>query len=254
MGRDLTPRELYATEQWNVQNGRHDLWGLMKSTVITYNGVSQKLHSDEEIALRKGFPFLGKLLNKFADLYTKLSEIEGGVDLLHRKDEELRVYIETGKGDENSALLKWFNGELDPNFHYSDYNETLLLTYLLVEAQLLRENVSICVYKDTLDGYLDEDDNLTYITVPTKWLVDKLKEEGIDDIYEWFGDYTADDTDNISRQAFAEGIILECEDENIKFSKRENVSLDIHISNAETLKNEQKGKSDGLIKENPLEL
>lgn len=215
MGRDLTPRELYATEQWNIQNGRHDLWELMEKTVLNYNGTSQKLHSDEEIALRKGFPFLGKLLDTFPNLHGKLSQIDGGVDLLHRKDEELCLYIETGKGDINSPLIKWFNGELDPNFHYSDYNNSLLFSRLLLEAQLDTGKLWVCVYKDSL-GYQDDNDNLTHILLPIDWLEDRLRFEGVDNFGEWYLEYTADDTDALARQALEDGVVLECEDKNIR--------------------------------------
>ena len=215
MGRDLTPRELYETEQWNVWNGRHDLWEFMEQIVMNYNGTSQKLHSEEEIALRRGFPFLGKLLNNFPDLHAKLSEIAGGVDLLHCKDEELGVYIETGEGDESSYLVKWFNGELDPNFHYGDYNDSLLYSSLLLETQLNTGKMWVCVYKDTL-GYQDDNDNLTNILLPREWLEDQLRSEGVNNFGEWYLEYTADDTDSIARQALADGVILECEDKNIK--------------------------------------
>ena len=73
-------------------------------------------------------------------------------------------------------------------------------------------NVEICVYKDSL-GYIDND-NVTYILVPKAWLLDKLKDEGQlkNAVFfpMWLGEYTADNTDMIAREAVSEGVVFVC--------------------------------------------
>ena len=71
----------------------------------------------------------------------------------------------------------------------------------------------ITVYKDAI-GIRDDNDNLTEIEVPKKWLKDKLKADGIEDFEQWRNEYTADDTDDIARKALDEDVILFCSDKN----------------------------------------
>lgn len=72
----------------------------------------------------------------------------------------------------------------------------------------------ICVYKDIL-GFPDEQDNLTYIGLPTRWFLDALKDEGIS-TEEWRDFSTADTMENIARNALKDGVILDCTDRKIK--------------------------------------
>lgn len=97
----------------------------------------------------------------------------------------------------------------------------------------MEESTWILVYKDTL-GCLDDHDNLTEIRVPTKWLLDALKAEGISPDT-WFNEYTADDTDDIARNAIEEGVILECSDKSIQIPQpsHKKLPLDCKISSAE---------------------
>lgn len=71
-----------------------------------------------------------------------------------------------------------------------------------------KENrIWITIYKDILG--IDDWDNLTSICVPKDWLIEKLKEEGEEDLNEWLMEYTADGTDSIARDALAENKVLE---------------------------------------------
>lgn len=135
MSRDWTPRENLAFEQLNISRGFGDMWDFMENLVINYNGKSERAYSDEDIALRKQFPALGKLLlDNFSELHEALSAFEGGLELLRERDRELAQYIEAGTGDKSSYLIKWFEGELDPNFHYREYNDQLLVARMCEEA------------------------------------------------------------------------------------------------------------------------
>lgn len=82
-------------------------------------------------------------------------------------------------------------------------------------------NVWICVYQDVL-GRHGEDDNLTEICVPRPWLMEILKEEGLDPDT-WFDEYTADDTQQIARRAMEEKVIVAFQQEEPEHSQRPNV-------------------------------
>ena len=138
MSRDLTPFEMYALEQHTIKEGRGDLWDFMESTKFldTRTGVTHPLHSKEEMELRREFQTLGKFYDRFPELHNRLSEFEGGLDFLKQKDAELGAYIEHGKGDRDSYLVKWFEGTFDEGFHYSERNDKLLLQKMCDEARL----------------------------------------------------------------------------------------------------------------------
>ena len=131
MSRDFTPRESLAAEKYTGIS----LWHFMETTVIIYNGEEKLLHDPADVALRKEYPLLGKLINDFPDLYAQLIKIDGGLDILREKDNELAIYIEQGKGDFESYLVRWFEGELDTNFYYSERNEEMFIEEIVREAQ-----------------------------------------------------------------------------------------------------------------------
>ena len=136
MSRDFTPREVIVVEKCTGVS----YFNFMSTTVICCNGKEEPLYTPEAIALRKQFPLFGKLVNRFELLYNPLSEIEGGIDFLKEKERELKTYIEVEKGDLNSYLVKWFEGELDPNFYYSERNEELFREKVIEEAKRKTEN------------------------------------------------------------------------------------------------------------------
>lgn len=131
MSRDFTPRDVITAEKYTGIS----FFEFMNTTIIRANGKEEPLYTPEAIALRKRFPLFGKLVNRFELLYNPLSEIEGGIEFLKEKEKELETYIETESGNPESYLVKWFNGELDPNFYYSEYNEELFIKEMLKEAK-----------------------------------------------------------------------------------------------------------------------
>ncbi len=128
MSRDLTPSELYAHEQWGIKNGLGSLWDVMKNTTVTYDGKTFPYVSEETLAVRQSFPYLGRLYNRFDNLYELLSLIEGGMERLSSHEKALQTFIETGQGDPDSFVIKWFHGALDSGFYYSDRNDELFLS------------------------------------------------------------------------------------------------------------------------------
>lgn len=131
MSRDFTPRQSLEAEKYTGIS----LWDIMERGILSYNGVETPMYDADEVALRKNYPLLGKLINKFTDLYTSLTNIDGGLDVLRDKDNELAMYIEQGKGDFTSYLVKWFEGELDPNFYYSERNEEMFTEEIIKDAR-----------------------------------------------------------------------------------------------------------------------
>lgn len=139
MSRDLTPKELYLFEQYNVQHGGGSLWDMMKNTTVTYNGQTGPMHSEESLAARAQYPLLGRLFNRFDSLHSFLSQVENGLEILSRHEKDLDTYIRTGQGDKDSSLIRWFEGTLDEGFHYSDRNDALFMASVQDEiGQLYR--------------------------------------------------------------------------------------------------------------------
>lgn len=137
MSRDWTPREHYLVEQHNIREGRGDKWHFLSHLVYVPIGKEPvRIVSDEEIALRKQFPVLGKFLEDFTELYDRLSGYENGIAFLQRKDAELAEYIASDNFNSDSYLFRWFEGKLDDRFYYSERNNELLVEYICEEASL----------------------------------------------------------------------------------------------------------------------
>lgn len=154
MGRDWAPYEHYLSEQRQIQMGYGDLFDFLENLKIEYNGKEEMCCSPEEIAIRRQFPQLGRLLmnHEFMVLYEKLSKIEGGLELLHKRDDELAAFLKAGKVvelkpnhsvlrvddigiDKDSYLIKWFAGTLDENFYYADRNNQLFVEEMVKDAK-----------------------------------------------------------------------------------------------------------------------
>lgn len=136
MSRDWTPREMYEVEQYNIRNGHGSLWDFMNAAWVI-NGERFPLCTEENLTRRQEYPLMGRLYERYDELYAFLSGIEGGMALLSRYEDELRLYIETGDGDKTSALLRWFEGTLDEGFYYRERNDELLMEFIQNEAKNL---------------------------------------------------------------------------------------------------------------------
>lgn len=141
MSRDWTPAEHYMVEQRHISEGRGDLFDFLESLKFVYeDGKEEILNPPEEMAIRRQFPMLGRLLmDDFIELHSRLSSIPGGIDFLHGKDEELAHIINSLKSrskdiDKETYLYKWFVGELDERFYYSDRNNELFMECMLYDA------------------------------------------------------------------------------------------------------------------------
>lgn len=135
MSRDWTPRESYLVEQQQIADGRGDKWDFMRNLKYVPLGEEPvRAVSDEELSIRMQFPVIGKFAGNFMELYSIVSNFEGGFEFLREKDAEISAYIATGKGDPDSYFVKWFFGELDENFYYRERNDQLLLESICKEA------------------------------------------------------------------------------------------------------------------------
>lgn len=187
MSRDWTPFENFIYEQSSINRGFGDIFDFMENSKWVFPDSPEKpLHSPEEMAIRRQFPCLGKYLMKgFHDLYERLEAIEGGIELLHQKDVELAAYISAREykiterspeeiivhskpwqGNSESYLVRWFVGELDPNFHFSERNDELFIECILHEAKsLVREAFDPKSFEAALQRYscdVDTEANLDY--------------------------------------------------------------------------------------------
>lgn len=178
MGRDWAPFEVYLEEQRQIKMGYGDLFYHLENLKFKY-GKKEICFSPEEMAIRRQFPQLGRLLmnNNFMVLYEKLSKIEGGLELLHKRDDELGTFLKAGKIDEpepghsvlnvpdigidtDSYLFKWFAGKLDENFHYAELNNQLFVEAMVKEAVLKGlENAVAIEYKGIVFDEWTADEN-----------------------------------------------------------------------------------------------
>lgn len=179
MSRDLAPFEAYLVEQQQIKEGHGSFWDMVKTLELHLVGKEpERVYSDEEIALRRRFPFIGRFLfNDFPKLFGQLSEIEGGIDFLHAKDLELAAFLEASKVTESgpnsfvlkvddvgidmdSYLMKWFAGKLDESFHYSERNNQLFMEEMVKEAVLkVLENAAAIEYKGVVFDEWTADEN-----------------------------------------------------------------------------------------------
>lgn len=136
MSRDLTPYELYLFEKAAINNGGYSLWDFTENLTITYKGETVPYRSSVDKVVRKQYPQLGRLLNNFENAYESLLKIKNGLDVLERCDKELEEYLTLGSGDESSYVIKWFKGELDSAFYYSEENDRLFLECMCKEAMV----------------------------------------------------------------------------------------------------------------------
>lgn len=130
MSRDFTPQEMLEVEKRMITAGAGTYFDYMRHLTVTINGQTSPVYSEEEIMQREQYPLIGKLVNNFNDLHEVLSQIPGGLDYLKEEDQALQNYVQNGQGDQDSSLVKWFEGRLDEHFYYGEQNEELFLQSL----------------------------------------------------------------------------------------------------------------------------
>lgn len=183
MGRDFAPYEHYLSEQSHIQKGYGDLFDFLEKLKIIYeDGKEVVCCSPEEMAVRRQFPQLGRLLmdHDFMVLYEKLSKIDGGIELLHQRDDELGALLGASKVsepepnhsvikindigiDKDSYLIKWFAGKLDEHFYYAERNNQLFV------EEMVNDALTINYVKD-IKKQLETKENTTSYGEPQAWV------------------------------------------------------------------------------------
>ena len=138
MSRNWTPREMYFVDLSIQQRDGHSMRnGLFDMVFVSAHGDKVPFIQEEEKKILSMFKELGFLFSD--NLYSLWlsteehprkrkrvlmeTEIEiGKIIEADKKQRDLGVFDET--------LVKWYLGELDSNFYYSDYNNELLQEYL----------------------------------------------------------------------------------------------------------------------------
>lgn len=145
MSRDLTPQELLAFEEMNLEREHGvDLFTHMRGLYIQFTGEEkQRVHSDEEMDIREEYPLLGKLYSKFYKLYQDLEDIPNGLITLDNFEKELEDYVYHKKGNSESPIIKWFLGDLDEGFYYCQRNNALIYNHIIETAKTYSLNSSL---------------------------------------------------------------------------------------------------------------
>ena len=179
MGRDWAPFEHYMSEQ-RLLKEHGDLFDFLDGLKFVHtDGREEIVNPPEEMAIRRQFPQLGRLLmDDFMELHKKLSAIPGGIDFLHKKDNELATFLKAGRIvnpntneyilkvddiegiDEDSYLVKWFAGRLDEHFYYSERNNELFVECMVGEATVLaREPFDKARFETALEHVFSDADS-----------------------------------------------------------------------------------------------
>lgn len=143
MGKDFTPKQTLESLRFFCQQRlsnpsaptTEDIFSFFGGFKVTDENGDRPFFSEEELRQRKEFPYLGILVDDFPKLYASLSAIPEGLTYLAEQEAQLKECIEEGKGDKDSLLIRWYEGNLDPAFYYSEHNEDLLLGHMLETAK-----------------------------------------------------------------------------------------------------------------------
>lgn len=185
MSRDWAPIEHYLSEQWQIKKGYGDLFAFLEGLkFVSVDGKEEIINPPEEMAIRRQFPQLGRLLmDHFMELHERLSKIPGGIEFLHKKDNELADLIgamkisKTGSHyvvnvddkdlDADSYLVKWFTGSLDEHFYRCERNHELFVECIINDAMALnREDYDVQKFEAALQYFsqdVDVEENRSFL-------------------------------------------------------------------------------------------
>ena len=129
MSRDWTPRELYGVDNYYRHNGKDSLRDI--DWKIVYNGEEFPIKTEEEKQYGLRHSELDFLFHNLYDIYKKFPNNEKEVDEVLDDVEKSVVAVENdstynAKYVPFETVKKWFDGELDDAFYYSNYNHSLL--------------------------------------------------------------------------------------------------------------------------------
>lgn len=170
MSRDWTPAEHYFVEQHHIKNGHGSLWDFLDNLkFVDANGTEEVVNPPEEMAIRRQFPMLGRLLmDEFIYFLNKLLTIDGGIEFLHKKDEELGKLIASVEAksqdyDKESYLYKWFVGKLAERFYYGERNNYMFCEMMVCDAQS-------AVFFEDIKKQIENKESETSYGEPQAWI------------------------------------------------------------------------------------
>lgn len=129
---------------------------LAKSAMILEEGSGQKpacwkpTYTDETLAFMEKYPHLGESApDETASLSGKAAET-----VLERVDAEIGRIMENEGSyiPEQEWIRKWYFGELDPKFYYSDYNNKLFLAHIRDEVKKEEERLQDAARPDGIEA------------------------------------------------------------------------------------------------------
>ncbi len=131
MSRDFTPQIIYfVNKQYN------NLY--LNNIIFTDNttGKSHKMFTDEEMRIRYKYPTFATL---YTDNFIKLYHDLPSYKIRHVFEYMDEILKDITYADENGwslnsypeTIIKWYKGELDPNFYYHEHNDDLLHEWIM---------------------------------------------------------------------------------------------------------------------------
>ena len=137
MSRNWTPREMYFVDLEATKQGR-PLRGTLNTLVfVDPKGNQIPFINEDEKKVLSMFKELGFLFSdNLYHLWVSTNEHPRiRKKVLMEMEQELENIIDNDKNGKSftmydDILVRWYMGELDPNFYYSEYNNELLEQYL----------------------------------------------------------------------------------------------------------------------------
>lgn len=123
MSKSFTPKELHhVNKKFNF------------SQLTLSNETTQQIIYNAKSEFSKNYPHISFLISNSETLLKEVSpvilcEIETIIDNIITAEDNDTVFVP--QNTDEKTLLKWFNGELDPHFYYDDYNNKLIIDFIL---------------------------------------------------------------------------------------------------------------------------
>lgn len=134
MSRDWTPREAYFADKYMVERENRHFYEMVFT--IGIGDKQTKFPNEETSIIYNKFPYLAiTMVDRLIFLNENineniLSELNRYVALICNKDTgEQAIFFD--KSLKNKTIVDWYNGQLDRGFYYREYNDDLLVDYIL---------------------------------------------------------------------------------------------------------------------------
>lgn len=141
MSKDWTPQQHYFADLYMQKEYNSNMREEFLNMKVSFNGKEEPFYTEEDKIILKKYKELGFLFSRnLLSLYERTKEHPIRRNrVLNEIEEQLNVLIDCDKKDGlsceypfdvSSALIKWYQGELDPNFYYNQRNNRVFEDYL----------------------------------------------------------------------------------------------------------------------------